>query len=177
LFSLELFSQIPFSGPDTDGTIFDPDELWVQLELNEKEMQQGLARGLFSQRARQNLTMVYKVQVTPTRILLNGPEPEAKNRILRKFSRHTGYFARIQFCDEDGQDLFLNPKGELILQDPVFSYFFPSLAQLIRQSFYLHACDIEYCGLTFQSMSYGNNVYLVSHPLTDGTMISTDRRR
>jgi hypothetical protein len=109
-----LFSQVPFPGPYTEAKIFTPDEIWSLLEANEKEIQQGLIRELFSQRARQNLTMVHKVQVTPTRIIFNGPEPEAKNRVLRKFPRHTGYFARIQFCDEDGQDLYFNPKGELI---------------------------------------------------------------
>ncbi|KAI0420341.1 RNA dependent RNA polymerase-domain-containing protein [Xylaria grammica] len=109
----KLFSQMPFPGPYTEAKMFDTDEIWSLLETNEKEIQQGLARELITERARQNLTMVYKVQVTPTRIMFNGPEPEAKNRILRKFPRHIGYFARIQFCDEDGQDLYFNPKISL----------------------------------------------------------------
>ncbi|KAI2622616.1 RdRP-domain-containing protein [Xylaria nigripes] len=109
----KLFSQIPFPGPYTEASMFDPNEIWSLLEANEKELQQGLYKELLSERARQNLTMVYKVQVTPTRILFNGPEPEAKNRILRKFPRHIGYFARIQFSDEDGQDLHYNPKVSL----------------------------------------------------------------
>ncbi|KAF2963850.1 hypothetical protein GQX73_g9725 [Xylaria multiplex] len=107
----KLFLQIPFPGPYTEAKMFDTDEIWSLLETNEKDIQQGLTRELFSERARQNLTMVYKVQVTPTRIMFNGPEPEAKNRILRKFPRHIGYFSRIQFCDEDGQDLYFNHKG------------------------------------------------------------------
>ncbi|TRX89845.1 hypothetical protein FHL15_009278 [Xylaria flabelliformis] len=109
----KLFSQIPFPGPHTEATMFDANEIWSLLETNEKEIRQGLTKELFSERARQNLTMVYKVQVTPTRIIFTGPEPEAKNRILRKFPRHTGYFARVQFCDEDGQDLYFNPKVSL----------------------------------------------------------------
>ncbi|KAI1754947.1 RNA dependent RNA polymerase-domain-containing protein [Xylaria castorea] len=109
----KLFSQIPFPGPHTEATMFDVNEIWSLLETNEKEIQQGLTKEFFSERARQNLTMVYKVQVTPTRINFTGPEPEAKNRILRKFPRHTGYFARVQFCDEDGQDLYFNPKVSL----------------------------------------------------------------
>ncbi|KAI0909356.1 RNA dependent RNA polymerase-domain-containing protein [Ustulina deusta] len=109
----KLFSQIPFAGPYRESGNFNVDEIWSLLETNEKEIQQGLTSELFSERARQNLTMVYKVQVTPTRIMFSGPEPEAKNRILRKFPRHTGYFARIQFCDEDGQDLYFNPRISL----------------------------------------------------------------
>ncbi|KAI1129860.1 RdRP-domain-containing protein [Nemania abortiva] len=109
----KLFTQTPFPGPYTEAKMFGSDEIWSLLETNEKEIQQGLIQELFSERARQNLTMVHKVQVTPTRIVFHGPEPEAKNRILRKFPRHTGYFARIQFCDEDGQDLYFNPKVSL----------------------------------------------------------------
>jgi hypothetical protein len=98
--------------------MFAPDELWSLLEANEKDLQQGLVKELLSERARQNLTMVHKVQVTPTRIIFNGPEPEAKNRILRKFPRHIGYFARVQFCDEDGLDLYFNSKGKVMSQQP-----------------------------------------------------------
>jgi hypothetical protein len=97
--------------------MFEPDELWSLLETNEKEIRQGLIKVLFSERARRNLTMVYKVQVTPSRIIFNGPEPEAKNRILRKFPNHIGYFARVQFCDEDGQDLRFNSKCEVTLSN------------------------------------------------------------
>jgi hypothetical protein len=52
--------------------------------------------------------MIHKVTVTPTGFALHGPDPEAKNRILRRFPNHTEYFIRVQFCDEDGSDLQFN---------------------------------------------------------------------
>ncbi|RYP01261.1 hypothetical protein DL764_006264 [Monosporascus ibericus] len=116
----KLFSQIPFPGLETEASEFILGELWSYIEANENEVRQGLVSELSSERARQNLVMVYKVQVTPTRILLQGPEPEAKNRILRKFPNHTQYFARVQFCEEDGQDLFFNSKVSL---DQIWSRF------------------------------------------------------
>ncbi|RYP29813.1 hypothetical protein DL767_006554 [Monosporascus sp. MG133] len=109
----KLFSQISFPGPETKASEFSWREIWSYIEANEREVRQGLISELSSERARQNLVMVYKVQVTPTRIILQGPEPEAKNRILRKFPNHTQYFARVQFCEEDGQDLFFNSKVSL----------------------------------------------------------------
>lgn len=82
--------------------------------------------------------MVYKARVTPTHVsckntssafhtsvcspssfadnfplsfpLVHGPEPEAKNRILRKFETHVDRFIRFQFSDEDGQDIRFNGK-------------------------------------------------------------------
>ncbi|KAI0834233.1 RdRP-domain-containing protein [Hypoxylon sp. FL0890] len=106
----KLFSQLPFPGPDIDASTFTPDEIWSYLKANENSIRQGTAKELISERIGQNLIMVYKVQVTPTRITLLGPEPEAKNRILRKFPNHIDFFARVQFCEEDGQDLFFNTK-------------------------------------------------------------------
>ncbi|KAI1337354.1 RdRP-domain-containing protein [Xylariaceae sp. FL0016] len=109
----KLFSQIPFPAPDIGAENFDAGEIWKYLEANQNEIDRGLTQELISERARQNLTMIHKLQVTPTRIVLLGPEPEAKNRILRKFPRHTSYQVRVQFCDEDGQDLFYNNKVSL----------------------------------------------------------------
>ncbi|KAI1769919.1 RdRP-domain-containing protein [Hypoxylon cercidicola] len=109
----KLFSQIFFPGPDIEASTFGLDEIWSYLEDNEKEIRCGLAKELISERGRQNLIMVYKVQVTPSRFILSGPEPEAKNRILRRFPHHTGYFVRVQFCEEDGQDLFFNARVSL----------------------------------------------------------------
>jgi hypothetical protein len=54
--------------------------------------------------------MVFKVNVTPTGMTLHGPEPEAKNRILRRFPDHTEYFLRVQFCEEDGTDIQFNSR-------------------------------------------------------------------
>ncbi|KAI1329291.1 RdRP-domain-containing protein [Xylariaceae sp. FL0255] len=126
----KLFPQIPFPSPGTEANMFDANELWSLLQANEREIQQGLAKGLRNERSRQNVTLVYKLQVTPSRILLKGPEPEAKNRILRKtghvliigdrFPLHLNYFARVQFCDEDGQDLYFNPKVSL---DSIYARF------------------------------------------------------
>ncbi|KAI0147126.1 RdRP-domain-containing protein [Xylariaceae sp. FL1272] len=117
-----LFKDIPFPGPNTDSSNFNAEELWDWLLECEKEISQGLTKELFSERARQNLTLVYKVQVTPSRVMISGPEPEAKNRILRKLihARHTEYFARVQFCDEDGQDLQFNHKVSL---DAIYARF------------------------------------------------------
>ncbi|KAK7752663.1 hypothetical protein SLS62_005432 [Diatrype stigma] len=109
----KLQLQIPFPGPESVASDFSVKEIWSYLESYEKEVRQGLLTELTTERARQNLVMVYKVQVTPTRILLQGPEPEAKNRILRKFPQHTQHFARVQFCEEDGQDLYFNSKVSL----------------------------------------------------------------
>ncbi|KAF2870449.1 RNA dependent RNA polymerase-domain-containing protein [Massariosphaeria phaeospora] len=110
-----LFPQLPFPSPEVDASTFEVDELWAYILANEKSIHNGLTKELISERGRQNLTMVHKVHVTPTGITLHGPEPEAKNRILRRFPDHSDYFIRVQFCDEDGTDLHFN--SNVSLQD------------------------------------------------------------
>lgn len=64
--------------------------------------------------------MVHKVNVTPTGITLQGPDPEAKNRILRRFPAHTEYFVRVRFSDEDGSDLQFNSR---VSNDDIYDRF------------------------------------------------------
>ncbi|CUA73902.1 hypothetical protein RSOLAG22IIIB_01423 [Rhizoctonia solani] len=41
------------------------------------------------------------VTVTPTRIALDGPNPEQLNRVLRMYPDHWNYFLRVRFADEE----------------------------------------------------------------------------
>ncbi|KAI1800727.1 RdRP-domain-containing protein [Daldinia bambusicola] len=161
----KLFSQIPFPGPSVEASTFSPDEIWSYLESNEKEIRSGTAKELISERASQSLVMVYKVQVTPTRITLLGPEPEAKNRILRKFPDHVGYFARVQFCEEDGQDLFFNSKVSLEL---VWRRFKNILLEGIR----IAGRDYRFLGFSHSSLR-AHSVWFMA-PFTDHDGISQD---
>lgn len=140
----KLFSQIPFPGPDVDANTFSLDEIWSCLKDNEKEIRHGITKELISERGRQNLIMVYKVQVTPSRFILLGPEPEAKNRILRKFPHHIGYFVRVQFCEEDGQDLYFNARVSL---EPIWKRFKNFLLQGV------HIAGRQYMFLGFSHSS------------------------
>ncbi|KAK8108246.1 RNA-dependent RNA polymerase [Apiospora kogelbergensis] len=106
-----LFPNIPFPGIGVDPTIFEPDSLWDYLCSLEELVQEDVAAQFVSERARDNLTWVFKAQVSSTGLTFHGPELEAKNRVLRRFPNHVEYFLRVQFSDEDGQNLRYNPKA------------------------------------------------------------------
>ncbi|KAK7947707.1 RNA-dependent RNA polymerase [Apiospora aurea] len=106
-----LFPKIPFPGLGVDASMFEPTSLWDYLCVLEKLVREDMAAEFFSERARDNLTWVYKAQVSPTGLTFHGPELEAKNRILRRFPDHVEYFLRVQFSEEDGQNLRFNPKA------------------------------------------------------------------
>ena len=116
----KLFNMIDWPFPHGDPTDFEVKSLVAALEQNEQKIQDGLAQrnGLFS--STQNLARINRITVTPTRITLHGPEMEPKNRILRKYPNHHEYFIRVQFCDENGQDLYFNPQVDY---DDIYSRF------------------------------------------------------
>lgn len=106
----KLFDMIDWPFPHGEPTDFEVNSLVATLKRNEQEIRDGFAQrdGLFS--SNQNLARINRVIATPTRITLHGPEMVPKNRILRKFPNHHEYFIRVQFCDENGQDLYFNPQ-------------------------------------------------------------------
>ncbi|CAG9938772.1 unnamed protein product [Clonostachys rosea f. rosea IK726] len=107
-----LRQRIPYPCPGVDPEQLDVSEL-LDIILD-KERIPGKVGTPQNECYRTSLpshqAWVMKAIVTPTRILLDGPDPESKNQILRKYSHHAEYFLRCSFCDEDGQDLAFNPK-------------------------------------------------------------------
>ncbi|KFA70790.1 hypothetical protein S40288_09553 [Stachybotrys chartarum IBT 40288] len=101
----KLFAQIPFASSEVDPSVFEVDELWRQIEENEEQIRNGSLQGMKPGIIRENRIPVYRVNITPTKMMLHGPDPEAKNRILRRFADHPDYFIRVQFCEEDGTDV------------------------------------------------------------------------
>lgn len=101
----ELDWPLPFGDP----SVFRVESILTCLMEKQKEIRQESSTGRTSKPPTRQ-ALVYRITVTPTRTTLHGPELEAKNRILRKFEDRHEFFARVQFCDENGQNLFFNGK-------------------------------------------------------------------
>ena len=54
----------------------------------------------------EHIEQILKAVVTPTGIHLYGPEPEIKNRVLRKYSSHIDYFLQVSFLDENWERIW-----------------------------------------------------------------------
>ncbi|PKS05598.1 hypothetical protein jhhlp_008116 [Lomentospora prolificans] len=114
-----LFQKIPYPSPHIEPERLSSSGILRQLQEIETRQRSHtpLFTGLEKERsARQS--WVLKAVVTPTRILLQGPDLETNNRILRKFPDFTDHFLRVQFSEEDEEDLFFNPNvsNDLILK-------------------------------------------------------------
>ncbi|KAF3766441.1 RdRP-domain-containing protein [Cryphonectria parasitica EP155] len=108
-----LFKEIDWPKPHGDPSDFQVTAIIALLLKRDKEARGNISMQTALLASTRNLASIYRATVTPTRITLHGPELEVKNRILRKYPKHHEYFLRVQFCDENGQDLFYNAKVDL----------------------------------------------------------------
>jgi hypothetical protein len=64
--------------------------------------------------------MTYKATVTPTGLLLRGPDAGVSNRVLRKYADKSEYFLRVFFADEDGLSVLHDPRAS---QERIYARF------------------------------------------------------
>lgn len=109
----KLLEWIDYPTPGGDSAMFEVDGIMEYLTQAERETRgaQAVKSKLLAET--QTRARIFRALVTPTRVMLHGPEMEPMNRVLRKFTDHHSFFIRAQFCDEDGQDLFFNPRFSL----------------------------------------------------------------
>lgn len=111
-----LGDQIPFAGPDTEASDLSLETLSNMLVENQESIIRGETYLPDLADQYDHIASVHKAMVTPTGIYLYGPEPEVKNRVLRKYSSFPNYFLSVSFLDEDGEPVRLDRRtsGEFI---------------------------------------------------------------
>ncbi|KAL8993887.1 MAG: hypothetical protein Q9169_006006 [Polycauliona sp. 2 TL-2023] len=101
----KLCYQIPFPGAETEASDLSVVTLRDLLVSSYNKMlrENDYSKDLSTQY--EQIAMIYKAMVTPVGVYLAGPEPEIKNRVLRKYSDFTSYFLQVTFADEDGEPM------------------------------------------------------------------------
>ena len=103
-----LCEQIPFAGPATEASHLSRETLTQMLVENQESIVRGETYLPNLGDQYDHIASVHKVMVTPAGTYLYGPEPEVKNRVLRKYSSFPTYFISVSFMDEDGEPLRLD---------------------------------------------------------------------
>lgn len=103
-----LSGRIPFAGPTTEASELGLESLAQILVENQESIIRGETYLPNLADQYDHIAAVHKVMVTPTGVYLDGPEPEVKNRVLRKYSNFPNYFLSVSFLDEDGEPLRLD---------------------------------------------------------------------
>ena len=65
----------------------------------------NVSRRVVSPEEASRLFECYHVTITPTSQLLSGPIPETSNRVLRWYPDHQHHFLRVDFAEEDGNNI------------------------------------------------------------------------
>ncbi|CAM1510489.1 Fc.00g008240.m01.CDS01 [Cosmosporella sp. VM-42] len=156
----QLFQRIPYPCPGTDPVELDVKELVVEVMRKEYDLRNEDPERdeVYGSKIPSQQAWVFKAMVTPTRILLHGPDAESRNRVLRMFPKHNDYFLRVIFCDEDGQDLSFNPK---ISNDFVFNRY----RQVLRDGIVVGGREFSFLGFSHSSLRSHSAWFLA--PFTD----------
>ncbi|QUC19185.1 uncharacterized protein UV8b_03426 [Ustilaginoidea virens] len=163
-----LFQSIPYPVPGADLTLADPSSLLPQWQEGTLEMrsQDPTRTGLYGPSLPQHQAWVFKALVTPTRILLQGPDAESKNRVLRMFKHHTDYFLRVSFCDENGQDLAYSPR---VVNDNVYERY----RRVVMDGIRVAGRQFSFLGFSHSSLRSHSTWFLA--PFVDSNLQRQDR--
>ena len=102
---------IPYAEPQTDASSLAFETLKEQLIRMEGSALWG---EIYSANvtSHDHIGSIHKASITPTGVILKGPEPEIKNRVLRKYSDFMDYFLSVSFTDEDGELLRMDRRTQ-----------------------------------------------------------------
>lgn len=104
-----LILSIDWPLPFGDAEEFGIEHIFEEIQKNDERLKQGLCGSKISGTTAEYSLNIFRATVTPSRITLHGPEMEPANRVLRKFATYHEFFLRVQFCDENGQNISFSP--------------------------------------------------------------------
>lgn len=161
-----LFKQLPFPGPETDAIEFHIDTLTQMIKDNEERLKrEDLYQGHPTRNDTSNdTTLVYRASVTPAGIYLYGPEPESKNRVLRKYANHSDYFLRVVFCDEDNEQIRYNNR---VSNDEIF---YERFRTILQDGFDVCGRRYQFLGFSHSSLR-SQSCWFMAPFVQDGTLV------
>ncbi|KAH7378776.1 RNA dependent RNA polymerase-domain-containing protein [Pyrenochaeta sp. MPI-SDFR-AT-0127] len=166
----QLGQQIPTPAPQTDASRFELRTLLALLtdsiehSKNQELTNQDLTR---KKRKHHHLALTYKATVTPTGIILRGPDWVVSNRVLRKYSMHTEYFMRVFFADEDGMSVFHDPRAS---QEQVYDRF----RSVLRSGISVAGRTFDFLGFSHASLRNHQAWFMARFQKDGGMVCATD---
>ncbi|KAL1654362.1 hypothetical protein SLS61_002962 [Didymella pomorum] len=145
----DLAQQIPTPAPNIDGKSYRTKAIIDMIDANiNKPLIAADELSSSSKRSKhEHLALTYKATVTPTGLVLRGPEWGVSNRVLRRYSKHTECFMRVFLADEDGLSVFHDPRAS---QDEVYDRF----RNVLRNGISIAGRTFEFLGFSHASLRY-----------------------
>lgn len=155
-----LFQAIPFPHTGMEPDELDPFEILSKVFEKETALRTEDPQRVpvYGEKISDQQAWILKATVSPTRVILSGPDAESKNRVLRMFPDRTDHFLRVNFCDEDGQDLAYNPK---VSNDYIYMHF----RNVLREGIEIAGRRFSFLGFSHSSLRSHSAWFLA--PFTD----------
>ncbi|KAJ4365647.1 hypothetical protein N0V83_008267 [Neocucurbitaria cava] len=163
----QLGRQIPTPAPNIDADQFSLDTLQASLFRGVQESQERrmIGQDLNSKHKKhQHLVLTYRSTVTPTGILLRGPDWGVSNRVLRKYSNHSEYFMRVFFADEDGLSVFHDPRAS---HEQVYARF----RHVLQNGITVAGRTFDFLGFSHASLRNHQAWFLAPFEQEDGVIV------
>ncbi|ATY60774.1 rna-dependent rna polymerase [Cordyceps militaris] len=165
----KIIRLIPYPTPGIEPVRVNPAAFLESVAEEEADLRsRDLSRsGVYGPSIPPHQTWVFKAIVSPTRISLQGPDPESRNRVLRMFPDRGDQFLRVSFCDEDGQRLAFNPR---VSNDPIYERFREVLTKGIR----IAGRQFSFLGFSHSSLRSHSTWFLAPFIDADGQRQNRD---
>jgi len=155
-----LARKVPFAGPYVEKSEFSIERLVeILTEIEESSLLDYLDSGRPGYMHDHQIA-VHRVTVTPTGIFLYGPHSETKNRVLRRYSKYSDHFLRVEFSDESGDPLQYDPRASL---DEIFHGRFK---EVLRSGIIIADRRFEFLGFSNSSLR-AQTCWFVAKFITD----------
>ncbi|KAL8638350.1 MAG: hypothetical protein Q9228_004498 [Teloschistes exilis] len=156
--------QVPFPGVGTESSELSLDTLQLRLVKNYSAIQEETAYSRDIVQQFEHLAMIHKATVTPAGTYLEGPEPEVKNRVLRKYSRFSNYFLQVTFTDEDGEPMRYDSTSSLT------EIFHERFKKVLESSITIAGRPYEFLGFSHSSLR-AQTCWFMAPFVTDGAVL------
>jgi hypothetical protein len=144
-----LAQRIPTPAPNVNGNSYSTKAIvdMVKGNISEAQSVDDSHSSTLKRGKHQHLALTYKAVVTPTGLVLRGPEWGVSNRVLRRYAKHTECFMRVFFADEDGLSVFHDPRSS---QEDVYARF----RDVLRNGITIAGRTFEFLGFSHASLRY-----------------------
>jgi RNA dependent RNA polymerase len=142
-----LARRLAFPGPEVDSSELDATNLReILFEVAESVGEGG--RSILNRVTppRPGRAWIHKATITPVGIYLYGPYWEPLNRVLRRYSKYTDYFMRVEFSDETGDPITYDRNANL---DQIFGVRFK---EVLQKGFVVGGRHFEFLGFSHSSL-------------------------
>lgn len=162
------------SGKSQEQRMDHTERLWKEACKEADEDSKNLLTFLdpVSSRDDDHLSQFLHIDITPTRVLLSGPQWHVSNRVMRAYRKHWACFARVTFTNEDRESI-TTPKPDFGFKESE-GYIKGRVVSILKHGLHLAGRQWELLAWSSSSMSTHTVWFVTPFVDDEGRRINAD---